>query len=205
MLLSCYQKVALSVGEFEQVLILGANTGIPRDLLGISLSLNWNPQIFQDCSNCVGNVHKYCIRSYASWGSGVSFCFMCENACSHHVIQKCETVGWVPLDLMCLHLQRCSSVCGGHRISLWSCCRRHLPVAFSIAGKQWNLCWHLAWHCGSSRSNSFTGVEQTGWMKLVLNRNSPDNLSFKKGEEGTGKKSRLDTEYSLHSSASSLH
>lgn len=27
--------------------------------------------------------------------------------------QKCETLGWVPSDLKCLHLQRASSVCGG--------------------------------------------------------------------------------------------
>lgn len=127
---------------------------------GISrLCFCWNPQILQDCSNCVDHVHKYCIRGHASWGRGV-FCL------SH--VRMCVPIMWsknvrhlvgVPLDFKCLHLQRGSSVWGGQiRRSLCSCCRRHLPLAFSIAVKQWRLWWHSAWY--HSRGNSFTGVNR---------------------------------------------
>lgn len=84
--------------------------------------------------------------------------------------KKCESFALVPSDFKCLlwHLKSTLSVYDGQvRRSLWRYCRRHLPVAFSIAGKQGGLQCHSVLHCsGSESSASALGWAGAAWSWL---------------------------------------
>lgn len=67
---------------------------------------------------------------------------------------------------VCFNISEVAYLCMMDRIrrSLWSYCRRHLPLAFSMAGKQGGLHWCSVLHCSRSESLvSALGWARAGW------------------------------------------